>query len=244
MSTSLTQNHTLRMNTQRNAHLSRLTGAALLALGLCGAAAASPLNASWTQVGLMQPDGDMFDGNCNLALSGGCTFDNGGDYWKSFASADQILFITGDGKWWGQALASTISSLVAADARDLAPNLQWIDAGRNGVSIGAAVGNLLMRSSNAEDPWITLEGGHCANSCAEMLWAENAWIRSWSVGHTNVMMAHGGVEVYARSVVPEPALTTNGGGEGYAYSVVPEPASLALVGLGLGIAGWLRRERA
>ena len=208
-------------------NIRNLAAAMLLATIGMSAVSASPLDATWTQVGLMQDDGNMFDGNCNLDLSGGCTFNNGGDFWNAFPGADEILFITGDGLYWGQANYADVWGLIQAEAGDFSPNLTWIDAGRNGVSVGSIIGNILQRPGVPEDPWVTLEGIHCQNldppsfNCDEMLWGENAFN---GAEHEQLMMTHQGVEVYARN------------------TSVPEPTTLALLGLGLFGLGFNRRR--
>ena len=155
---------------------------------------------------------------------------NGGDYWNSFANANEILFITADRQYWGQASYSLILGLVDAAATILYPNLTWIDAGKNGVSVGAITGNLLMRPEllgPTEDPWVTLDGSHCAHlsatsPCSDVMWGE---IDYSAPVHTSLMMAHGGMEVYAR------------------ISPVPEPSSFALLAFGLAGLGFRRRKK-
>lgn len=207
-----------------------------LTAGFASPALASPLAlGGWTQVGLMNADGNMFNGNCNLRLSG-CTFGTPGaaDYWQSYTGATEMLFITGDGQFWGQADYAVVTGLLNSALGTFTPNLTWIDAGRNGVSIGAATGNLLMRNGVGEDPWVTLVGDHCAHfsntqSCSEVIWGESAF--SWSGRpHVDLMMAHQGVAVYARNT---------------AVNGVPEPGSFALAGLALaGLALTGKRRRA
>lgn len=173
----------------------------------------------WTQVARMVPDGNLFDGNCNLDLSGGCTYTSATDFWQPMPNANQILFITGDRQYWGQAWYADIASIIQAANGDFNPNLTWIDAGRRGTSIGAVQGNVLFRAfhwgSPSEDPWVTLEGPHCANisveaPCSEILWGEGAYPTVPGNSHTFLQMNHQGIEVWAREfngssvTVPEP----------------------------------------
>jgi hypothetical protein len=189
---------------------------------------ASPLDTTWTQVGHMNGnDAGMFNGNCNLLMT--CTYasDGTGDFWTPLVGADEILFVTGDGNLWGQALYSDLLALINPPTDDFDPNLLWIDAGRGGVSIiGPVVGNVLHRvgGGSPEDPWVTLQGGHCELGCSEQLWGESNWATT-SFGHQELRTQHAGVNVYARTIVPE-------------------PSSIALLGLGLIAMGIVRRRKA
>lgn len=201
-----------------------LVMATIYSFGFVSNASASPLDGSWTQVGNARADGGLFDGNCNLLLTGCSYGPTDGDFWRPFAGASQILFITGDRQFWGEASYSAVEALIVAAAGDYNPNLTWIDAGVNGSSIGAVTGNILMRTSFPEDPWVTLQGSHCALGCSQMLWGENNFGYSHYAGLAG---AHGGIEVYAR-----------------AASTVPAPNGLALLGLGLAGLGFSRRKKA
>ncbi len=222
------------------ARLVRTAAAAACMSTLAGTAAATALTSplasnDWTQVGQMVADGNLFNGNCNLDLSGACTYTSNTDYWSAMPAANQILFITGDGQYWGHASYGALRSLITAAEGDFAPNLTWIDAGRNGVSVGAITGNVLFRNGSSEDPWVTMEGTHCAHysnaaPCNEMLWGEGAF-SSWTPSHGNLQMNHGGIQVWARAT-PQRADPT-----------VPEPTGLALVGAALlGLVATRRRK--
>ena len=192
----------------------------------------------------MVADGTMFNGNCNLDLSGACTFSSATDFWRPMPNANQILFITGDRQYWGHAWYADIWSIIqAATAEQFSTNLTWINAGRLGASVGSIQGNVLFREGRfpetgnpfTEDPWVTLEGPHCAPyintvaSCSEMLWGENAFPLDQ---HATLMMDHGGIEVWAREYDASSIVT-------------PEPSTYALMAtglLGLGVANRRRRK--
>jgi len=195
----------------------------------------------WTQVGALYNDGTMFNGNCNLDLSGACTYASQTDFWRSFPNANQILFITGDRQFWGHAWYADVWSIIQGATAEFAPNLKWIDAGRSGTSLGSITGNLLFREGltpeigniHLEDPWVTLEGRHCANegsgeaACAEVLWGETAYPQPV---HTSLMREHGGLEVWAREYLPSTS--------------VPEPSGAALLFcgvFGVGLVAYRRR---
>lgn len=164
-----------------------------------------------------------------MNLSGSCTYNGGADFWKALPGATEILFITGDRQTWGLASYAEIFGLVQARGLVGTPNLRWLNAGRDGVDLGnTIVGNVLSRAGGfPEDPWITLQGSHCAQDCQEMLWGEASYGLAGKHGFLSVN--HGGLDVFAR--------VANA-------STVPEPGTVAILGGGLLALALVRRRRA
>ncbi len=186
--------------------------AALLILGGLATAGANPLDAgTWTQVGKMSVGGGMFKGDCNLSDS--CNFDNGTDFWSAFPTfaGQKMLFITGDRQFWVVADYGSVASIVAGPLV-IPPNITWLDAGINGMSLGnSVVGNLIANAANPVFPLVTLRGGYCANQstaipfpgvddCNLLLWGENNWNNSNGVP-ASLKDESEGVEVYVSSEV-------------------------------------------
>lgn len=191
------------------ASITKLAAAAFVTLaGFVAPAQASPLDAGlWTQVGNMSAGGGVFNGNCNLLATCNYAVDADGDFWSSFDTfaGQEMLFITGDRQTWARASYALISGIVSTAGNVFSPNITWNDAGRSGTSLGSGiVGNILMRTPYAEDPWVTLEGSHCANGCAEMLWGENNWPGSAHAGHVALKNASQGVQVFVTAPAPVP----------------------------------------
>jgi len=205
---------------------SRLIGVLFASAGLLSSAAASPILSGWTQVG--RSDNGIFNGQCDLNLSGSCTYSDATDFWKALPGATEILFITGDRRTWGLASYAEIFGLVQARGRNFNPNLRWLNAGRDGVDLGSTiVGNVLSRAGAfPEDPWITLQGIHCAQNCKEILWGE----ASYGAGGLHGVLSnnHGGLDVFAR--------VANA-------NTVPEPGTVAILSAGLLTLAFARRRR-
>jgi hypothetical protein len=217
--------------------IATLMAAVLLAGTVATTASAQPLNTGvWTQIGAANIEnatnrnvGGMFNGNCNLSSVCSYGIDANGDYWNAFnpAAGAKILFTTRDRLYWAEALYSTVNSMVSAHNGNFSPNIQWTNAGRNGVDLGSnIVGNVLMRF-NGEDPWITLQGPHTGT---DILWGELNYNNTGGGAHNyDLMFDHGGLDVF----ISTPSTT------------VPEPDSIALLAVGfLGVGVMYRRKRA
>jgi hypothetical protein len=176
----------------------------------------------------MSDSGGLFDGNSNLSsLYNYGTFTanptaNTPDFYRQFpVVAKDILFITGDGLYWGLTDYNTLYSLVTAQQGISDPNITF-QAGINGVE-STTTGNVLSRSF-LEDPWVGLSGSHDDNIFNEtILWGE----ADFGLTREYLKNAHGGINVYINDQSP-----------------VPEPATLFLTGAGLAsLLGYRRRNR-
>ncbi|MGE0286722.1 MAG: beta strand repeat-containing protein [Bradyrhizobium sp.] len=166
-------------------------------------------SSAWTQVAYMAPDGNQFNGNGNLqpTYSYG-TAGSSSDWETTFTTYEgqQILFITGDGQYWGIADYQSLRAIIDNNTSSFSPNITF-SAGLNGVAT-TTQGNVLSRSSAAEDPWIVLNGTHGDGvSAGLVLWGENAYPAGG--GYTALASNHGGVNVY---VTVQPSTAPVGGG--------------------------------
>ena len=187
----------------------------------------SPLDTgNWYQVARMA-DGDpgVFDGNGDLQSTysfGTYTSENQStDFARTFTeyAGMDILFITGNGSIWALSdyatLRATIDDRVNATQ---SVNFRWDATSANA---GGQDANILSRSGNAEDPWISFSGTHSEGvNTTGIIWGENNWGFNRVAGHDDLKNANGGVNVWVSLPAP-----------------VPLPASAVF--LGFGVAGLL-----
>jgi hypothetical protein len=172
----------------------------------------NPLNdGGWELVSHMSNNGGMFDGNGELmpnysfgtfeALPTATT----PDFARIFPfQANKILFITGDLSIWGITDYNLLRNLVDAHGNNFNPNLSF-EIGINGV-ISNTVGNVLSRSANSEDPWISIDGGHSDGiNNQRIAWGESDYFAG---PHQALKNNHAGLNVYIRSPSTVPVPTT------------------------------------
>jgi hypothetical protein len=166
----------------------------------------SQLGNGWVLVARMADEshsGGMFDGLGDLRSDyyfGVFSGDPGSsdDFFRPFPfKADQILFITGDGQYWGRTNYDALQRILSNPA-SFEPNLDW-QVSVDGSTERLAKGNVLFRgSSNPEDPWISLEGNHNDGfSKGLLIWGEADSTGYFGV-HTNLKNSHGGVNIYIK----------------------------------------------
>ena len=166
-------------------------------------------SSAWTQIAYMAPDGNQFNGNGNLqsTYSYG-TAGSTSDWETTFTTytGQQILFITGDGQYWGITDYQALRAIIDSYTSSFGPNITF-SAGLNGVAT-TTQGDVLSRNWAAEDPWIVLNGTHGDGvSAGLVLWGENAYPAGG--GYTALASNHGGVNVY---VTVQPSTAPVGGG--------------------------------
>jgi hypothetical protein len=194
------------------------------------AAQASPLDSgTWYQIARMaNGDSGVFDGNGELksdySFGSYSTPLQANDFARPFDTYTgmQILFITGDGVTWGSTSYATLRALIDARAGDFDPNITFT-ASISGGAETTTTGNVLSRNGFAEDPWISLQGGHGAGVSNHLIiWGENDWA---GPDHTALLQAHDGINVFV-SVAP-----------------VPEPSTWAMMILGFAGVGYMAYRR-
>ena len=170
---------------------------------------ASPLDeAGWHLVAHMSNSGGMFDGNGELQPTysyGSFTSNplaNTQDFQRAFpVDAEEILFITGDFTIWAIAKYRELRTLIDAQGNDFKPNLAF-KISVNGVESNA-VGNVLSRRHNREDPWISMNGGHYDGiNNQRIIWGENNWPEGafWGGEHPALKNNHQGINVFVRAI--------------------------------------------
>jgi len=192
-------------------------------------------SSAWTQIAYMAPDGNQFNGNGNLqATYSYGTVGSSSDWETTFTTyaGQQILFITGDGQYWGIADYQSLRAIIDNNTSSFSPNITF-SAGLNGVAT-TTQGNVLARSWAAEDPWIVLNGSHGDGVGAGLvLWGENGYPAGG--GYTALASSHGGVNVY---VTVQPATApVGGGGAGMGGGIFVQGGGTLNVGGSLSFAG-------
>ena len=166
----------------------------------------SVLGLGWALVARMADEsasGGMFDGNSNLgaAYSFG-TFSNNPDdpldFFRPFPFvASEILFISGDGLYWGRTNYATLLGVISAKKGVFEPNIKWTGS-TDGVSESVLIGNVLSRQypEYSEDPWLSLSGGHYDGISNQLI----IWGESDLRGDQSALKnSHGGINLYIRS---------------------------------------------
>ena len=155
----------------------------------------------WQLVAHISNTGGMFDGRSNLSP----TFQYGEfvsnplpetpDFYRRFPFSEsntEILFITGNRKYWIKAIYKELLSIVNARKGEFEPNLN-VQAGIDGRAV-ETMGNVLSRKEIMEDPWISIQGGHYqAASKNLIIWGENDFSFHQTLKNNN-----DGVDVFIR----------------------------------------------
>ncbi len=156
----------------------------------------------WELVAHMSDSGGMFDGNGELmpGYAYGTFVANPvastPDFQRAFpVVADEILFITGDLSIWGIADYGDMRNLIDTHGGNQGLNLAF-EIGVGGV-ISNTTGNVLSRITQAEDPWISIDGVHGTGITNQrIVWGEN----NYGAGtHQTLKNSHGGINVYVKA---------------------------------------------
>jgi hypothetical protein len=170
----------------------------------------------WTLVAHMENDGDgMFEGNMNLRAAGTVGVppmppvvyedvspedsDWKADWSEIEPEITEILFITGDERYWGKGDYQRFRYIVDnLDPDTMVQNMFW-ERCLNGKSYDAIFGNVLSRSGTAEDPWVSIADGTHFDGIDQglIIWGENDF-SSQSMIHAALKSTHGGVNVLVR----------------------------------------------
>ena len=179
---------------------------------------ASPLlESGWELVAHMSNSGGLFGdtiadgGNLDSAFSFGSFVANPTPTTPDFARAfpivaSEILFISGDELFWAIADYNNLRNLIDAFGGDQTPNIQ-LQVSINGVESNT-VGNVLSRSTQPEDPFISIDGSHGNGRTNELIiWGEANFL---GADHIALKNSHDGVNVYVRAeAVQQPIPTLN-----------------------------------
>ena len=154
------------------------------------------LEEGWTLVAHMKNSGGIFAGDSNLSptYAFGTFKENpsatDADFYRPFApNSSEILFITGNGKYFARGRYAEVLARVTARAGQFGPNIDFTIA-VNGV-VSATRCNILSRGNNFEDPWISLAPNHTPTLT---IWGDNGFVGP----HSAVKNSNGGINVYIR----------------------------------------------
>jgi len=165
----------------------------------------------WTIVAHMDNQNLMFGGNGNLAKGykyGTFVQDPSAstpDFQRIFPFiAEEIMFKTGDEKFWAITSYSELSNLIENGEADSEPNIDFL-VGMNGV-VKESKGNVFYSKDNADTPTITMEGSAPKDPENRLVvWGENKYNPSGATAlYSFLKKNHGGINVYVRQISPSP----------------------------------------
>ncbi len=147
--------------------------------------------------------GGMFPGDANLSptYSYGTFVENpsasDAPFYRPFAAdSSEILFITGNGLYFGRGSYPAVMQAVNARLGDFGPNIDFTIA-LNGV-VSTRQCNILSRTGVFEDPWISLTANH--SPVELIIWGEyGEFGQTWATfPHATLKNNNGGLNVYVR----------------------------------------------